>query len=84
MVQVEYRKNLDMNPQRDLLFYRNELEVLNRFGVTWEACTDDILEILPHVCKDAFHIWRVRTLIIYFEIMEMHAPHQVLHQFRFV
>jgi len=41
-----------MTPQRDLQFYRNELDVLDHFGVIRKSYTDVILESLPLICKD--------------------------------
>jgi len=41
-----------MTPQRDLQFYRNELDMLDRVGVIWEAYTTEILESLPAVCRE--------------------------------
>ena len=40
-------------------------------------------QALPPVCTEAAHIWRARSPLICFEIVEMHLFDRVLRQFRF-
>ena len=46
------KRTWDMTPPRDLQFYRNEIDMLDRFGVIWVSYTDEIIESLPSVCKE--------------------------------
>jgi len=49
------KRTWDMTTQRDLQFYRNELEVHDYFGIIWEPYTDKILHNLPMVCREGSH-----------------------------
>jgi len=39
----------DTTPQRDIQFYRNELDVLHKFAITLEPYTNNILQNLPPI-----------------------------------
>lgn len=47
----------------------------------WEPYTDDVLALLPDVCRSDPHIWRTRSPMICFDIVEWHYPQRVLRQF---
>jgi len=60
--------------QRELQLYTNELDAQEEFGVTWEPYSKETLQALLPICTEASYVWHVRTLLICFEIMEMHLP----------
>ena len=62
-----------MTPQRDLQFYRQKLDILDYSVIIWEPYPDDILEILPQVCREGSQILRAMTPLICFQIVEMHV-----------
>ncbi|MQM10162.1 hypothetical protein Taro_043053 [Colocasia esculenta] len=49
--------------------------------VRWEPYTDDILQMLPTVSRQASHLWLSRVPLLSFSIVEMHVPDRVLRQF---
>ena len=59
---------------RDLQFFRNKFDVLDESAATLEPCTDTILQSLTSICTSRSQIWRTKTSIICFEIVEMHDP----------
>lgn len=67
-------------PQRDLAFYRSELDLLDRDIVVWRPYLD-LPPGLPEVCRFGHHVGRARVSLICFEIAEMHVPDRVMRQF---
>ena len=78
---VELDRTWDRTPQRDLQFYRNELDILDRSAVVWEPYPDEVLQTLRPIYRCGSHIWRARVPLICVEIVEMHVPDRVLRQF---
>jgi len=73
------KRTWDMTPQQDLQFYRNKLDVQDCQRVIWEPYITDTLQSFPPVCGD--QIWHAKTLLICFEIVNMHALDRVPCQF---
>jgi len=73
----------DRTPQRDLQFYRYELDILDGSAIVWEPYPNDILETLTQVCREGSQIWWARTPLICFQTVEMHVPNRVLSLFGF-
>ncbi|XP_072979385.1 protein MAIN-LIKE 1 [Typha angustifolia] len=65
----------------DIEFYRNELDIQMECQVTWDPYSFDLLAKLPASCKIGSEVWRSRTPLISYEIVEMHVPDRVLRQF---
>ncbi|XP_056698241.1 serine/threonine-protein phosphatase 7 long form homolog [Spinacia oleracea] len=49
--------------------------------MTWQPYTEDILSLLPDICRDDRHIWRTYSPLICFHIVEYHCPGRVMRQF---
>ncbi|MQL72750.1 hypothetical protein Taro_005083 [Colocasia esculenta] len=54
---------------------------LTLLQVRWEPYTDDILQMLPAISRQASHLWLSRVPLISFSIVEMHVPDRILRQF---
>jgi len=82
-IQALVVRTWDLTPQRDLQFYKNELDMIDRSAIVWEPYHNDVLQTLASVCREGSQIWRARTPLICFQNMEMYVPDRVLHQFGF-
>lgn len=49
--------------------------------MTWQPYTPDVLDALPEICRASPHIWRTKSPLICFDIVEHHHPDRVLRQF---
>ncbi|XP_020081223.1 serine/threonine-protein phosphatase 7 long form homolog [Ananas comosus] len=65
----------------DIEFYRDKLDQYRESQVTWMPYTEDVLIGLPAFCLEGSTIWRSRTSLICFHIVELHLPDRVLRQF---
>ncbi|XP_020112145.1 serine/threonine-protein phosphatase 7 long form homolog [Ananas comosus] len=65
----------------DIEFYRDELDQQRETQITWRPYTDAVLEVLPAFCVQGSEVWRSRTTLICFHIVELHVPDRVLRQF---
>ncbi|MQL83838.1 hypothetical protein Taro_016340 [Colocasia esculenta] len=54
---------------------------LTLLQVRWEPYTDDILQMLPAVSRQASHLWLSRVPLLSFSIVEIYVPDRVLRQF---
>jgi len=72
-----------MTPQRDLQLYKNELDVLDHCGVTWEPYTEEILEFTTDL-----YIWisdmMGEDVDYLFWDCEDACWDQVIHHFKFI
>ncbi|OAY72861.1 Serine/threonine-protein phosphatase [Ananas comosus] len=70
----ESRRFLLLNGRRlSLSFYLHT--------ITWRPYTNTVLETLPHFCLAGSQVWRSRTTLVCFHIIELHHPDRVLRQF---
>ncbi|KAG9456253.1 hypothetical protein H6P81_000761 [Aristolochia fimbriata] len=75
------KKKKGGNSHGALRLYRAELEYLKPYQINWQPYSDEIFRKLPALCTTGSTVWRSRTPIICFEIVEMHVPDRVLLQF---
>jgi len=68
------RHNKSCNSIKTSSIHRRNWELPKRY-------TRETLQALPSVCTEGSQIWRARTLLAIFEIIEMHLPDLVLCQF---
>ena len=52
-----------------------------RCVITWEPYTPSLIVGLSALCKFGSAVWRSRTPLICFQIVEIHVPDHVLLQF---
>ena len=64
-----------MTLQMDLELYENDLDIQECLRVIWEPCADEILQTLHPICKEGSQLWLAKTLLISFEIAEMHVSY---------
>ncbi|OAY72219.1 Serine/threonine-protein phosphatase [Ananas comosus] len=50
-------------------------------NITWRPYTDAVIDVLPAFCVQDSAVWRSRTTLICFHIVELHVPDRVLRQF---
>lgn len=65
----------------DIKFYRKELDTQMESQVIWDPYTVELMARLPTYCIAGSEVWRSRTPLICYEIVEMHVPDRVLRQF---
>ena len=51
--------------------------------MTWQPYTEDILSLLPDICRSDRHVWRTYSPLICFDIVEYHLPDRVMRHFGF-
>ena len=47
----------------------------------WQPNTEAVMERLPEICRSDTHIWRTRSPLICFDVVELHLPDRVMRQF---
>ena len=47
----------------------------------WQPYSNATLALLPPICMESSHLWRLRTSLICWEIVEPHHPDRVKRQF---
>ncbi|KAD5802939.1 hypothetical protein E3N88_14299 [Mikania micrantha] len=60
--------------------FRSQLTELHESMFKWTPY-DHVLSLLPPICTSDANCWRCETYIIYWEIVEYHAPSRVTRQF---
>ncbi|CAL4919228.1 unnamed protein product [Urochloa decumbens] len=65
-------------------FYRHGLDTISDCQITWDPYTPNLIAGLPAICTFGSTVWRSRTPLICFQIVEMHVPDRVLLQFGMV
>ncbi|CAN6309217.1 unnamed protein product [Urochloa humidicola] len=65
-------------------FYRHGLDTISYCEITWDPYTPNLIAELPAICTFGSTVWRSRTPLICFQIVEMHVPDRVLLQFGMV
>ncbi|KAD3068041.1 hypothetical protein E3N88_35921 [Mikania micrantha] len=60
--------------------FRSQLTALHESMFKW-APYDHVLSLLPPICTSDANCWRCETFIIYWEIVEYHAPSRVSRKF---
>ncbi|KAJ0030831.1 hypothetical protein Pint_14549 [Pistacia integerrima] len=69
------------NPQRALIFYRDQLDQQTYDQMIWQPYTSELLVSPTDVCVRDQHVWRTIAPLICFDIVEWHCPDRVLRQF---
>nr|XP_048334933.1 serine/threonine-protein phosphatase 7 long form homolog isoform X2 [Ziziphus jujuba var. spinosa] len=69
------------NPQRALIFYRDQLDQQTDEQMTWQPYTSERLASLPDICIRDQHVWQTIAPLVCFDIVEWHQPDRVLRQF---
>ncbi|XP_031266286.1 serine/threonine-protein phosphatase 7 long form homolog isoform X2 [Pistacia vera] len=69
------------NPQRALIFYRDQLDQQKYDQMIWQPYTSELLVSPIDVCVTDQHVWRTIAPLICFDIVEWHCPDRVLRQF---
>ncbi|XP_020112481.1 serine/threonine-protein phosphatase 7 long form homolog [Ananas comosus] len=62
----------------DIEFYRDQLDQQLESQITWRPYDDTVLETLPPFCLAGSQVWRSRTTLVCFHIIELHHPDRVL------
>ncbi|XP_020098518.1 serine/threonine-protein phosphatase 7 long form homolog [Ananas comosus] len=65
----------------DIEFYRDQLDQQLESQITWRPYTDTLLETFLAFCLAGSEIWRSKTTLVCFYIIELHHPDRVLRQF---
>ncbi|XP_062212493.1 uncharacterized protein LOC133913377 [Phragmites australis] len=74
-------KNRENVRSMDHEFYRHGLDTISDCQITWDPYTPNLIAGLPAICTFGYAVWRSRTPLICFQIVEMHVPDRVLLQF---
>ncbi|KAJ7967944.1 serine/threonine-protein phosphatase 7 long form-like [Quillaja saponaria] len=69
------------NPQRALIFYRDQLDQQTDDQMIWQPYTPERVASLPDVCLRDQHVWRTIAPLICYDAIEWHRPDRVLRQF---
>ncbi|KAL5555078.1 hypothetical protein UlMin_037314 [Ulmus minor] len=69
------------NPQRALIYYRDQLDQQTNNQMIWQPYTPERLASLPDTCVRDQHVWRTMAPLVCFDIVEWHRPDRVLRQF---
>ncbi|XP_031266373.1 serine/threonine-protein phosphatase 7 long form homolog isoform X2 [Pistacia vera] len=69
------------NPQRALIFYRDQLDQQTYDQMIWQPYMSELLVSPADVCVRDQHVWRTIAPLICFDIVEWHRPDRVLRQF---
>ncbi|CAN6286726.1 unnamed protein product [Urochloa humidicola] len=77
-------KNRENARCMDHEFYRHGLDTISYCQITWDPYTPNLVAGLPAICTFGSAVWRSRTPLICFQIVEMHVPDRVLLQFGMV
>ncbi|RLN19338.1 hypothetical protein C2845_PM02G06120 [Panicum miliaceum] len=77
-------KNRENVRSMDHEFYRHGLDTISHCQITWDPYTPNLIAGLPATCTFGSAVWRSRTPLICFQIVEMHVPDRVLQQFGMV
>ncbi|RLN40866.1 hypothetical protein C2845_PM01G27330 [Panicum miliaceum] len=77
-------KNRENVRSMDHEFYRHGLDTISDSQITWDPYTPNLTAGLPATCTFGSAVWRSRTPLICFQIVEMHVPDRVLLQFGMV
>lgn len=77
-------KNRENVRSMDHEFYRHGLDTIEDCQITWDPYTPSLIGGLPVLCTLGSAVWRSRTPLICFQIVEMHVPDRVLLQFGMV
>ncbi|XP_039828443.1 uncharacterized protein LOC120690004 isoform X3 [Panicum virgatum] len=77
-------KNRENVRSMDHEFYRHGLDTISDSQITWDPYTPNLIAGLPATCTFGSAVWRSRTPLICFQIVEMHVPDRVLLQFGMV
>ncbi|XP_004981664.1 serine/threonine-protein phosphatase 7 long form homolog isoform X1 [Setaria italica] len=77
-------KNRENVRSMDHEFYRHGLDTISDCQITWDPYTPNLIAGLPAICTFGSAVWRSRTPLICFQIVEMHVPDRVLLQFGMV
>ncbi|KAL6636866.1 hypothetical protein ACP70R_024438 [Stipagrostis hirtigluma subsp. patula] len=73
-------KNRENARSMDHEFYRHGLDTISECQITWDPYTSNLIAGLPAICTFGSAVWRSRTPLICFQIVEMHVPDRVLLQ----
>ncbi|KAK1278022.1 hypothetical protein QJS04_geneDACA022839 [Acorus gramineus] len=65
---------------RVLIYYRAQLDYQLESQVIWQPYVGTYA-VLPYACRDHMELWLARVPFICFDIVEMHMPDRVTHQF---
>ncbi|KAM3260464.1 hypothetical protein ACQJBY_051620 [Aegilops geniculata] len=74
-------KNRENVRSIDQEFYRHGLDTIEDCQITWDPYKPSLIDGLPALCTVGSAVWRSRTPLICFQIVEMHVPDRVLLQF---
>uniref|UniRef100_A0ACD6A5E1 Uncharacterized protein n=1 Tax=Avena sativa TaxID=4498 RepID=A0ACD6A5E1_AVESA len=74
-------KNRENVRSMDHEFYRHGLDTIGNCQITWEPYKPSLISGLPALCTLGSAVWRSKTPLICFQIVEMHVPDRVLLQF---
>ncbi|CAM0876388.1 unnamed protein product [Alopecurus aequalis] len=74
-------KNRENVRSMDHEFYRHGLDTITDCQITWDPYKPSLISGLPALCTHGSAIWRSKTPLICFQIVEMHVPDRVLLQF---
>uniref|UniRef100_A0A8I7BFE6 Aminotransferase-like plant mobile domain-containing protein n=1 Tax=Hordeum vulgare subsp. vulgare TaxID=112509 RepID=A0A8I7BFE6_HORVV len=74
-------KNRENVRSIDQEFYRHGIDTIADCQITWDPYKPSLIDGLPALCTLGSAVWRSRTPLICFQIVEMHVPDRVLLQF---
>lgn len=74
-------KNRENVRSMDHEFYRHGLDTIADCQITWDPYKPSLIGGLPALCTLGSAVWRSKTPLICFQIVEMHVPDRVLLQF---
>ncbi|KAK9269837.1 hypothetical protein L1049_025410 [Liquidambar formosana] len=72
---------LENTPMHVVTVYRDQLDQLREIDYIWQPYSEEMIASLPKYCRDGMEIWRTRSPLICFEVVEWHFPERVLRQF---
>ncbi|XP_051178114.1 uncharacterized protein [Lolium perenne] len=74
-------KNRENVRSMDHEFYRHGLDTIADCQISWDPYKPSLIGGLPALCTLGSAVWRSKTPLICFQIVEMHVPDRVLLQF---
>ncbi|KAK9290252.1 hypothetical protein L1049_008419 [Liquidambar formosana] len=75
--------SLKNTPNHMVVAFRDQLDQLRADEFIWQPYSDDLIGRLPEYCRQGMELWRTRSPLICFDVVEWHFPDRVLHQFGF-
>ncbi|KAK9269286.1 hypothetical protein L1049_001056 [Liquidambar formosana] len=78
---VEHR--LKNTPNHMVVAFRDQLDQLRADEFIWQPYSDDLIGRLPEYYRQGMELWRTRSPLICFDVLEWHFPDRVLRQFGF-